>query len=248
MRPRLLDLFCGEGGAGHGYALAGFDVTGVDHRIAVGRRYPYRFVLGDALAYADRHAGEFDAVHASPPCQVHSTAPTRNQGPRYAADALFDVVRHLDLVGDTRVILTAAGRPYVIENVPRAPLAEPITLCGTMFGLGAVCADGWRSLRRHRIFECQGFDPVPPRPCDHSGPVVSVYGHGGGATPRGYAAYRDEAVAALGVPWMTRVGAAQAIPPAYTEWLGTQLLEALGQTSYVLGAAAPIRTTISSRF
>lgn len=227
MRPRLLDLFCGQGGAAMGYHRAGFDIVGVDLARSAALHYPFPFHRGDALAYLAEHGAEFDAIHGSPPCKVH----TRLGGVREAPPAmLFDMPTHTDLVGATRQLLNAAGRPWIIENVEGAPMPDAITLCGTMFDLGAICADGvYRQLRRHRLFESS--HPIhPPGPCAHVGHAVGVYGNGGGRAGwhlSGYLADRDEAAAALGTEWMTRRGASQAIPPAYTEWLGVQLLDAV---------------------
>ena len=226
-RPRLLDLFCCQGGAAAGYDAAGFDVTGVDFRSMP--RYPYRFVRGDALAYVAEHGGEFDAIHASPPCQAHTALRSRIpvEGPQ-----LFAMATHPDLVPATRAALTATGRPWIIENVPGAPLRDPVVLCGSMFGLDAVCGDGVvRQLRRHRLFEAS-FPIAPPGPCSHHGQPVGVYGEGGRQTTGGrYKADTGEAVAALRVPWMDRRGVSQAIPPAYTEHLGRQLSAAVAARS-----------------
>lgn len=224
-RPRLLDLFCCEGGAGAGYHAAGFDVVGVDIRRR--DRYPFEFHRADALEFLADQGDRFDAVHASPPCQIHTHATHRNQGARTLE--LFTVTRHVDLVPQTREMLNAVGRPWVIENVPGARLTDPVTLCGSMFDLGVACRDGWRQLRRHRDFESP-VPLLPPGPCRHTGPAVSVYGHGGYVDPqprKGYTATLAEALIVMGTPWMTLRGVAEAIPPAYTEWLGVQLRDAL---------------------
>lgn len=113
--------------------------------------------------------------------------------------------------------------------MPRSPMVDPLVLCGTMFGLGAQCRDGeWRQLRRHRLFETGGFAVEPPAPCSHDGLVVGVYGHGGGGQrTRGYLGSKAERVAAMGIDWMTTKGLSQAIPPAYTEHIGTALAAAV---------------------
>ena len=213
---RLLDLFCGAGGAGTGYHCAGFAVTGVD--IAPQPRYPFAFIQADALDYVRRHGREFDVIHASPPCQAYS-----------AARAIRGR-EHPDLVAATRDALLEVNRPFVIENVPGAPLINPLTLCGTMFGLRVI---------RHRLFEVWP-EPVwfPPAPCCHDGKAT---GAGGAGVTRGFATGHSyitvagnsyliaDGRAAMGIAWMTRRELSQAIPPAYTEWLGCRIMEATQQ-------------------
>lgn len=131
-KPRLLDLFCKAGGAGYGYWQAGFDVVGVD--IEPQKRYPFTFIQADALEYLARHGGEYDAIHASPPCQAFSKMKNPDKAHRKA---------HPDLVDPVRELLMRTGRPYIIENVPGAPLLSPVTLCGSQFGL---------KVYRHRVF------------------------------------------------------------------------------------------------
>lgn len=234
-RPRLLDLFCGAGGAAVGYHRAGFEVFGIDH--APQPNYPYTFDQGDALEFLEVIAENIDrlprlaAIHASPPCQAYSRM-TRQSG---------DAAKHPRLIGRTRELLRATGLPYVIENVSDAlpELVNPIRLCGSSFGLGARCFDGrWRYLERHRWFECSGFWPLVP-PCQHLGQAIGVYGEGGrnwnsptrkhpliegkrGA--HGYMGDDAEREAAMEVDWMSRRELAEAIPPAYTEFLGGALL------------------------
>lgn len=214
-RPRLLDLFCCAGGAGVGYHRAGFDVVGVDIRPQP--RYPLAFVQADALEYAAAHGHEFDAIHASPPCQLYS-AMTRSRW----ADR-----EHPDLVDATRVLLRKIGRPYVIENVPGAPLINPILLCGTMFGLRTAYGN---QLRRHRMFEVWPATLCLAPECQHNNlPSIGVYG--GGQHPQrrteGARFGVTERARAMGIHWMTGVELNQAIPPAYTEYLGRQLMQAL---------------------
>jgi DNA (cytosine-5)-methyltransferase 1 len=214
-RPLLLDLFCGAGGCSVGYHRAGFAVVGVDHRPQP--HYPFSFVCCDALEYLDmmlcgRVEHRIDAIHASPPCQGYS------------------VMRHLtgrsypDLVGAVRSRLRQLGKPFVIENVEGAPLERgSVLLCGTMFGL---------RVRRHRVFELWPPRLILAPPCACRNGVVSgrLVGHrvagrlraGRRMPPRATEAQRREAI---GVPWMTAREARQAIPPAYTEFIGRHLMD-----------------------
>jgi DNA (cytosine-5)-methyltransferase 1 len=214
-RPRLLDLFCGAGGAAMGYHRAGFEVVGVDIRPQP--NYPFEFCLADALDDFGRdlaRRGRWDAIHASPPCQLFSAYQRANkrQG------------EHLNLIPETRRLLRETGLPYIIENVPGAPLEEPVTVCGVSVGL---------EVRRHRLFESNVDLMVPPCAC------------GGWQAARHQAASNREpnsrrTVAigewdvpegvqqrAMGIEWMTVSELSQAIPPAYTEMLGSQLITSL---------------------
>lgn len=234
MRPRLLDLFCGAGGASMGYHRAGFDVVGVD--IAPQPEYPFPLHVGDAVdALAQLKAGhrlrfeesdgswrrlgldDFVAEHASPPCQRFSTATA-------------DPTRHPDLIAPVRSGLLRLGRHYVIENVPGAPLLDPVRLCGSSFSLG---------VRRHRHFEAN-FE-LTGRDCRHAaqGTPVGVYGQHPDAEQhyrpngqqRGMKArtiYEGQ-WAMGGVDWMGWHGLKESIPPAYTEHIGRQLLDHLGR-------------------
>ena len=222
-RPRLLDLFCGAGGCAVGYHRAGFDVVGID--LHPQPNYPFEFVQADALEFMREGGGawgarQFDAIHASPPCQAYSALRTLSDN------------EHADLVGPTRELLEATGLPYVIENVPGSPVRRDFILCGSMFGLGATCRDGiWRQLRRHRWFETNfGFGLVPS--CQHQGQPVGVYGHGGGGQmTRGYKATKSEAEACLGIDWMDRRELSQAIPPAFAQYVGEHLLAHVRQVA-----------------
>lgn len=205
---RLLDLFCCQGGASAGYARAGFEVVGVD--IAPQPRYPFTFHQGDALEFVKRHGHEFDAIAASPPCQAHTMA-QRIQGNE-----------HPDLIDPTRGALEASGKPWVIENVVGAPLNNPQTLCGAMFGLETY---------RHRLFETGGgFTFEAPAHPEHTartakmgrkvqlGEFMHIVGNFSGvAKARGI----------MGMPWATRDGLREAIPPAYTEYIGRALVDTL---------------------
>jgi DNA (cytosine-5)-methyltransferase 1 len=224
---RLLDLFCGAGGCSVGYNRAGFDVTGVD--IDPHPDYPYEFIHADAMEVLDQIVrgewGGFDVIHASPPCPAYS-AITSNKH------------EHPDLVGQVRDALREWGGTYVIENVPGAPLIEPLVLCGEAFGLGATCRDGvYRPLRRHRLFESNVFLMGPGCACSNRQPI-GVYGSGGGGVMLRaggshvtYKGYPEEYGVALGIDWMgRRDDLANAIPPAYTEYIGRQVEPALAVT------------------
>jgi len=205
--PRLLDLFCGAGGCSVGYARAGFDVVGVD--LAPQPRYPFPFMQGDALeVLRNIEPGDYDAIHASPPCQAYSMAAQsrRNAGVVYP-----------DLIEPVRVELERIGSPYIIENVPGAPIRADLKLCGCQFGL---------ELRRERWFETSwhAFVLMPPHHHDHA--VPSVVGHGTPAWVRAQLGYNPTIAdyrASMGIDWMNRNELSQAIPPAYTELIGLQL-------------------------
>jgi DNA (cytosine-5)-methyltransferase 1 len=233
-RPRLLDAFCGAGGSSRGYQLAGFHVTGVDNRPQP-RFAGDEFVLGDALEYLAVHGREYDAVHASPPCQAYSVA-----------NNIHGREDHPDLIEPTRAALQATGLPYVIENVPGAPLLAPMMLCGLSFGL---------NVRRHRLFESNVFMLAPP--CgDHRGDWLLVFGHtvltrgrvvgkakGGGNRIQRQHVGTDRGRRAMGIEWMNRDELSEAIPPAYTQFIGEQLTPARvtaqpGRVGSLVAAAA----------
>ncbi len=214
-RPRLLDLFCGAGGAAAGYSRAGFEVVGVD--IKPQPRYPFEFFQADALEFLrmvyPRVASEpFEAIHASPPCQAFTDL-----------KSMWNSGEHADLLTPTRELLEETGLPFVIENVEGAPMCSPTTLCGSSFGL---------RVRRHRLFETNWT--LMSMPCAHGqqGVPVGVYGTGGGGQmTRGYKARGvEEAREVMETPWMTLAECSQAIPPAYTEFIGTQLMAHLEAT------------------
>lgn len=204
-RPRLLDLFCGGGGAAMGYHRAGFNVVGVDNRPMP--RYPFEFHQADAMTFP---LDGYDVIHASPPCQDHVRAP----GPAAKHGTGW-------MLAGTRERLTDNGAPWVIENVPGAPMRPDYRICGCMFGL--------EKLARERWFETswQGFDLRPP--CYHPEPVISVTGTG---TPTGtWRVYGSVPVRTfqriMGCEWMNRAELSQAIPLAYTTFIGEQLLDHL---------------------
>jgi len=239
-RPRLLDLFSGAGGAAMGYHRAGFEVVGVD--IKPQPHYPFEFHQADALAHLDalfpRTVGGFDAIHASPPCQRYSDLAHRNG----------NGASHPDLIAPVRELLQATGLPWVIENVEGAPLIKPARLCGTMFPPLRVL--------RHRLFESTLPHLalyVPPHRThplvytrdkrkahygvlDERTAFVSVNG-GGNCT---VATARE----AMGIDWpMTKAELNEAIPPAYTEWVGCRLMEWLERSGSVPRRTADGSTT-----
>lgn len=214
VRPVLLDLFCGAGGASAGYHRAGFDVVGVD--IVKQPRYPFTFVQADALEYLAAEGQRYDAVRASPPCQGYSVS----RGMSHVRARRGEVPL---LIAETRAALVNNGKPWVIENVTgaRPHLCDPIMLCGLTFGL---------KMFRHRLFECS-FYIMQPSHLSHrhyrvgKDGFVCMSGHGDnnrGAVPlecRTAESWR----AASGIDWMSRDELAQAIPPVYTAYIGSFL-------------------------
>ena len=207
---KLLDLYCGVGGASAGYYKAGFDVTGID--LKHGRRYPYKYIKGDVLLYLQDldFLRSFDIIHASPPCQTHSIT-------QHLRNAQGKSTNKLDLIPQTRSALIASGKPYVIENVPGSPLINPIQLCGSSFGL---------QVRRHRLFESNM--KLTGSVCDHKaqGRPVGVYGSLNDQIPKGgkTATTIDEGRDAMGMPWAIWTELVEAIPPAYSEYIGKQII------------------------
>jgi DNA (cytosine-5)-methyltransferase 1 len=192
-----------------GYAQAGFVVTGVD--VEEQPNYPFRFIRADAMTVLE-HCPDFDIIHASPPCERYSAMTTCRPG-------LAE--QYPDLIGPVRDALQELGVPYIIENVPQAPLRNAVTLCGTSFGL---------ALYRHRLFE-SNIPLVAPVHRDHAiptskaghwrpGTIISVTGH---CAPIGLAK------SAMGIDWMNRAELVEAIPPAYTRYLGRQIHRALAR-------------------
>ena len=210
--PLLLDLFCGAGGAAVGYDRAGFDVVGVD--IAPQPNYPFTFHQAGAFEFLSEYWRDFDAIHASPPCQGYTDLQKQNK-------RLYP-----KLIDSTRSVLMSTGLPWIIENVEGAPLLEPkVTLCGTMFpGLRVI---------RHRIFEASF--PLPQPPTHGAHPLVFTHdkrkAHYGQldqdtafvqVTGGGNCTVANKR-AAMGINWMTGKELNEAIPPAYTAWIGTWL-------------------------
>ncbi len=204
-KVRLLDLLCGAGGAAKGYHDAGFEeIVGVD--ITPQPHYPYEFILADAMEYP---LEGFDLIHASPPCQHYTQM--LNHG-------LTDRNTHPDLIASTRTKLMEATTPWVIENVVGAPLLNPVTLCGESFNLRVT---------RHRLFEAS-FPLVSLKHSPHKGTGIRKQGDGGYYyRVYGHETGKREWGAAMGIDWMTKQELTQAIPPAYTEYIGLQLLRYL---------------------
>lgn len=223
-RPRVLDLFCGAGGAGEGYRQAGFAVTGVDLIRRECGYPPGEFVQADVLEVLQDldWLRSFDLVHASPPCQGHTAARFLGAG---------EATWRVNLIDPTREALLAAGVPYVIENVPGAPLRADVLVCGSAFPeLHCYDTTGRRWLQRHRIFESNLSLSAPP--CDHAGAGVrplGVYGPLGADIPNGAEVARtvEQGRQLMATPWMSWAALVEAIPPPYTRLLGGQLLRSL---------------------
>ena len=206
---KLLDLYCGAGGASAGYAAAGFDVTGID--LKHGKRYPYNYIRGDVLEYLQdfNFLRSFDVIHASPPCQTHSIT-------QHLRNAQGKTTNKVDLIPQTRAALIASGKPYIIENVPGSPLINPVQLCGSSFNL---------KVRRHRLFESNM--PIEGTTCNHKaqGRPVGVYGSLNDQIPNGgkTAVNITEARQVMSIDWAIWTELVEAIPPVYTDYLGAQI-------------------------
>ena len=236
---RLLDLFCGAGGAATGYVRAGFEVVGID--IKPQPSYPFEFhefdaitFLGDLVLDGGR---DYDAIHASPPCQDHS--PMAAMAGTHGTGWMLN--RTMDLLTELRL-------PWVVENVEGAAMLTQaglfgrhgITLCGSMFGLTADINGITYGLRRHRRFESNVMLAQPP--CRHGDlPTVGIYGHGETSSVRNKRGFQVSTASVrreiMDMPWANRDEIAQAIPPAYTEWIGTQLLAHLSEATRLDTAA-----------
>jgi len=232
IRPKGLDLFCGAGGCSKGYTDAGIDMTGVD--LYPQRHYPYRFAQADWNEYLAEHWREFDFIHASPPCQAYS-------GMRRITLSRFGVApEHPDLIAAVRDALIRTGKPFVIENVPGAPLHTQLVLCGAAMGLP--------HLARHRHFESNLLLMSGP-PCQHrrNTYTIGIYGDKPDGRRVSYRQHRlvrvarslNEAAYEMGIDWMDWNEITQAIPPAYTRFIGTQIMWALGLASNTASSRLP---------
>jgi DNA (cytosine-5)-methyltransferase 1 len=224
---KILDLYCKAGGASKGYADAGFEVVGID--IKKQKRYPFTFIQADCLEILQDldYLRTFDVIAASPPCQTHSRT-------KHLRDAQGGTTTKIDLIPQTREALIASGKPYVIENVPGAPLIKPVQFCGSSFGL---------KVRRHRLFESNL--ELTGSVCKHKeqGKPIGVYGamndtaQGldkttgkyviGGSTAKTI----EQAREAMGIDWMIWGELVEAIPPVYTHTIGKQLFANLAGVS-----------------
>ena len=210
---KLLDLFCGAGGASYGYAKAGFEVTGID--LKHGKRYPFDYIRGDVMDYITDmdFLRSFNVIHASPPCQTFSAT-------KHLRNAQGKSTSKLDLVEPVRNALIESGIPYIIENVEGAPLINPVLVCGSAFEL---------KVRRHRLFE-SSLALVGTK-CDHKkqGKPVGIYGSMRDEIPNGghTAKTMAEANEAMGIDWMIWGELVESIPPVYTAFLGLQIKEQL---------------------
>jgi DNA (cytosine-5)-methyltransferase 1 len=238
---RALDLFAGAGGATRGLQQAGFHVTGVD--IEPQPHYcGDDFIQADALATPLDVLRRFDFIWASPPCQGFTAL-------RHAPGTKT----HPDLITPNRELLRRSGKPYVIENVPGAPLIDPVTLCGSMFGL---VAPGGAGLQRHRLFETS-FPLTPPGLCQHTWLTLGVYGAhvrdrrrpAGKHHRPGSNLPREHAYIAFGVPLgsMTLAELSEAIPPAYSRYVAEAFLRTVVNAEPILAASAPMTLTASER-
>ena len=209
--PKLLDLFCGAGGASKGYAMAGFEVTGID--IKHGKRYPLDYIRRDVMGLTIEDLEPYDVIHASPPCQTFSIT-------QHLRNAQGKGTDKLDLLEPVRNLLIKSGKPYVIENVKGAPLINAVQLCGSAFGL---------KVRRHRLFESNLA--IKGTGCNHTTRPIGVYGSLNDEIPKGgkTAETIGQGREAMGIDWMIWGELVEAIPPAYTHYLGMQLMGLLGQ-------------------
>lgn len=219
-RPLLLDTFCKAGGSSVGYNRAGFDIVGVD--IEPQKRYPFEFYEADAIEFILTYGKDFDVITGSPPCQAYSVTSVLSSG------------LHPMLIPTTRQAMQKIGKPYIIENVKgaRLHLDNPIMLCGTMF-------DELRVIR-HRYFECNPVLWWLPGQCQHEGKIgnnslrdingkrlINSFENVDILCISGHDFIVEDAKIAMGIDWMIGKELSQAIPPAYTEWLGKEFRKIL---------------------
>jgi DNA (cytosine-5)-methyltransferase 1 len=255
-RPKLLDLFCCEGGASEGYRRAGFDVYGVDRfryfdertKTVKGHtqaRYPFPSFQGDvvavmrsllagtAITFTAPNTGDLEPLGLEDFAAIAASPPCQF----HSVTKHSHNVKHVDLIPVTRILLKRTGLPYVIENVVGAPLVDPVMLCGSEFALTAYdpAIDAPVRLERHRLFESNVF-LLGGGGCVHDRGIQVAGAYGGGSVDRnraknvrrgGYTPAKPVRAALLGIDWMTQDGLSQSIPPAYTEHLGRQLLDHL---------------------
>ena len=193
-----------------GYSRAGFKVTGID--IKHGKRYPFEYIRRDVMELRPEDLEPYDLIHASPPCQTFSAT-------RHLRNAQNKTTSKKDYLAQIRSLLIVSGKPYIIENVKGAPLLDAVQLCGSAFGL---------KVRRHRLFESNMS--IKGTDCHHknTGRPVGIYGSmrdeipGGGHTAKTMA----QANEAMGIDWMIWGELVEAIPPAYTHYIGMQVADA----------------------
>lgn len=233
MKPRALDLFAGEGGAAYGWMLAGFDVTAVDDRERSGRAPGITWVTGDATTYP---LDGFDLVAGSPPCTDHTTLRTVAEAKRKGGGSTDTAWMLPHTLARFREHAARTGALWVVENVEgaKATIGDSLKLCGSMFDL----TDGGWLLRRHRYFASNAALMAPGRCRCHGRAVMGVYGEliqkdrrcAGKRLDRPNGDIRagvERARRLMGMPWASATGLPLAIPPAYTRFLGEQLMDQL---------------------
>lgn len=228
MKPKLLDLFCKAGGASKGYSDAGFDVYGVDIEHQPNYMHPGKFIKSDAIIFLKKYGHLFDVIAASPPCQAfsRSTSIWKAKGYEYP-----------DMIGEVREAIEATGLPGIIENVPQAPIRPDIILRGDLFDLKVI------RVRHFELINWMGFSPQLPvlKGSCRTGDYVSVFGKGKWRNTNNRTleqrkitytlpewrkkTVRETWAYAMGIDWyMKDTELANAIPPAYTKYIGEQLI------------------------
>ena len=221
---RVLDLFCGQGGASAGYYMAGFQPVGVDLDPVMLARYPFAGHQMDWREGLEKFGPDADLIHASPPCQAYSRMSNCRPGLSETYPRLIESLREL-----------LAGKAYVIENVVGAPLHDPVRLCGCMWGLGAEHKETTFMLYRPRLFETSFAVPQPAHQ-PHVCPAMPMYGH---AAPGwfyrryGHGLPASVLAQATGTPWMSGPGRSEAIPPAFTHYVAQCYLTTMSRSPIV---------------